>query len=92
MPSGPGRFDACFIVSREGEGKGQRGTSSSWAFSLRTGGAGGRKLLILYPPQRGAEAGRLLPAFRAELGKLDCALRLGEQEGHAPSGKIDLDA
>lgn len=92
MPSGPGRFDANFIVSREGEGKASRGASSSWAFSLRTGGAGGRKLLVLSPPNGGVEAGRLLPAFRAELGKLGCALRLGGLEGREPSGKIDLDA
>jgi hypothetical protein len=92
MPSGPGRFDARFVVSQEGEGGGQRIPSSSWAFSLRTGGVGGKKLLVLYPPPRGAEAERLLPAFRSELERLGCALRLGGRDGYEPSGKIDLDA
>jgi hypothetical protein len=90
MPSGPGRFDARFIVSREGEEEGARGAPSGWAFSLRTGGAEGKKLLVLFPPSRVAE--RLLPAFRAELERMGCAVKFGGQAGPEPSGKIDLDA
>jgi hypothetical protein len=91
MFSGPGRFDARFTATREGEPDGSGGSSSDWAFSLSTGG-GVRPSLVLFPPSRGREAERLLPAFKSELERQGCAVRLGVKREALPPGELDLDA
>lgn len=91
MPSGPGRFDARFTATREGEADDSGGNSSEWAFSLSSGG-GVRPSLVLFPPSDRHEAERLLPAFEAELEKQGCAVRLGVRKDVEPRGELDLDA